>query len=194
MGEPFSPPIPLHDVKTRDTRLAAVRALKPGYISTLYETTPAEATTLLRACGISPASLKQLCSISSGHPPSGGAGFGSAAENRKVEQAAVKKFRAHYRAHGWQLTDLQTASVGYDFEARRPRSPERHIELKGARGPSPSFIITENEVRSARHDPRWRLAVVTSALSSKPLLWEWSAAKFLKDFAMKPLSYTARLK
>lgn len=194
VGEPFSPPVALHELKKHDRKLASVGALKPGYISTLYETTAAEADVLLRACGISPATLKRmLASPSTGAQPHTGAGFGSPVENRKVELAAVKKLKAHYLAKGWRLRDRQQDKIGYDFDAIRG-SQERHIELKGVRGPGPSFPITEGEVTTARRDPLWRLAVVTEALSKTPRLSEWTAPEFLAKFELRILSHMAKLR
>jgi hypothetical protein len=191
LGEPFSPPAALLETKKHDPKIAAVRAFQRGFMGTLYETSVAEAAVLLRACGISPTTLAKLrSSPNRGAKPHAGAGFGSPVENRKVEQAAVKTLRAAY-SKGWQLTNRQKDNVGYDFEARRG-SHERHIELKGARGPMPSFPITEHEVVSARADSLWRLAVVTDALSVRPRLSEWTAAAFLSEFALRPLSHMAR--
>lgn len=190
LGEPFSPPVPLLSMRNHDSRLAAVRCFQSGFVSTLYETSASEARMLLQACGISHATLARLrSSPSRGAAPHGGAGFGSTFENRKVEKAAERALRAAY--NGWTIRDRQSANVGYDFEVRRG-SVERHIELKGARGPMPSFAITQNEVNTARSDQRWRLAVVTNALSGTPKLSEWSAADFLREFALRPLSYMAK--
>jgi hypothetical protein len=192
LGEPFSPPVPLLDLKKSDPRVGAVRAFQSGFMGTLYETNATEGTDLLRACGISPKTLASLqSSPSRGASPHGGAGFGSPAENRKVEQAAVRVLRAAYKSQGWKLTDFQKDNLGYDFSAVRHQQ-ERHIELKGARGPMPSFPITEHEVAVARTDPLWRLAVVTNALSKVPSLTEWSGDAFLLEFYLRPLSHFAR--
>lgn len=192
LGEPFSPPVPIYEVKKSNAALATVRAFQPGYISTLYETTPAEAKTLLRACGISQRSLSRLQSSPSRRAaPQAGAGFGSPAENRKVEAAARRALTRHYRAKGWKLVSREKENVGYDFNATHGSSV-RHIELKGARGPMPSFPITEHEVETARIDPDWRLAVVTDALSAAPRLQEWNAADFLCEFTLRPLSHMAK--
>lgn len=191
LGEPFSPPVPILQMRKHDRALSAVRCFQQGLVQTLYETDDAEATKLLRACGISPLALTKLRrSPSTGANPHGGAGFGSPAENRKVEQAAVKKLRKSYKA--WNLIDRQKDKIGYDFQAFRG-SQERHIELKGARGPMPSFPITKHEVTMADIDPLWRLAVVTDALSAHPQLREWTASAFQEEFKLCPLSFMATL-
>jgi hypothetical protein len=192
LGEPFSPPVPLLALRKQDPKLAAVRCFQSGFVSTLYETTPSEASALLRACGISPRTLTELrSSPSRGARPAGGGGFGSPAENRKVEKAAEKVLRAKYKS--WKIVDRQKDNVGYDFEVFRGVR-ERHVELKGARGPKASFPITRNEVNIARTDPYWRLAVVTEALSPRPGLIEWTGDEFLRDFELRPLSYMAKRK
>lgn len=49
IGEPFSPPVPLLDLRRRDRDLARVRAFRKGQVQTLYETSTDEARVLLRA-------------------------------------------------------------------------------------------------------------------------------------------------
>jgi hypothetical protein len=189
LGEPFSPPVPLLAMRRQDPKLAAVRCFRPGG-GTLYETSPTEARILLRACGILPSTLVRLrSSPGKGAVSSGGAGFGSAAENRKVESAAELVLRTAYKS--WTIIDRQKDNVGYDFEVRRGKR-ERHLELKGTRGPMPSFPITHNEVMIAHIDPQWRLCVVTNALSAKPKLLERTGDQFLREFDLRPLSYIAR--
>lgn len=191
VGEPFSPPVPLLDMRRQDEQLGRVRAFRQGQVSTLYETSPGEAAILLRSCGVTARTLALVSS--SPRPPLArrGAGFGTPAENKKVEQAAVEVFKRHYRA--WKLDDFQKDGVGYDFCARRGNQ-ERHVEIKGVRGPSPSVIITNNEVATAEGDARWRLCVVTDALSAKPKLREWTAAEFLDQFDRVAISYMATLR
>jgi len=192
LGEPFSPPVPILDMRKGDAKLATVGCFRPGWPNTLYATTPTEASLLLRACGISPSTLTRLRGYKSqGTAPTGHAGFGTAEENKKVERAAVAVLRAKYKA--WKIVDRQQEHVGYDFEVRRGQQ-ERHIELKGTRGPMPSFPITCNELHRAKEDDRWWLAVVTNALSAKPHLIEMTGAQFLSQYQWKPLSYMARKK
>ena len=192
LGEPFSPPVPLLDLRKDDRKLATVRCFQSGNVSTLYGTSSGERDILLRTCGISPNTLRRLRSSRRRDGlPRRGAGFGSAAENLKVEKASLKKFNKSYK--GWEIIDCQNDNCGYDFRVRRG-TQERHIELKGARGPMPSFPITDNEVNQAKEDGRWRLAVVTGALSS-PKLTEWTSKQFLRQFDLRPLvSYMARLR
>jgi hypothetical protein len=94
-------------------------------------------------------------------------------------------------AKRWKLVSREKDNVGYDFDATRGQSV-RHIELKGARGPMPSFPITEHEVATARVDPDWWLVVVTDALSASPRLHEWNGADFVREFSLRPLSHMAR--
>lgn len=191
IGEPFSPPVPLLDMRKQDQRLAQVRAFKQGHVSTLYETTPGEAATLLRSCGISARYLSTIPSSSKPPLSRRGAGFGTPAENKKVEEAAVAAFKHHYRS--WKLIDVQSESSGYDFCARRGNQ-ERHVEIKGVRSPHPKLIITSNEVATAENDALWRLCVVTNTLSAKPKLREWTAAEFLDQFDLQTISYMATLR
>jgi hypothetical protein len=192
LGEPFSPPVPLLDLRKRSRELATIRCFQLGYVSTLYEASAKERHLLLRTCRISPTTLRTLRGSSSqGGSPRRGSGFGSALENVKVEKASLKRFKQTYK--GWGIVDCQRDNFGYDFEVSRG-SQIRHIELKGARGSMPSFPITDNEVKQAKGDRLWRLAVVTDALSS-PQITEWTRTQFLRKFSLRPLvTYMARLR
>ncbi|HSH59559.1 MAG TPA: DUF3883 domain-containing protein [Acidimicrobiales bacterium] len=192
-GEVFSPPVPLLDLRKTDHQLASVRCFRQGQVSTLYETSAGEARILLKACGLSSRKLSQAgSSPDSRAQMRRGAGFGDATENRRVEEAAVKAFKGHYR--GWRVDDRQSDNVGYDFCVRR-KADERHVEVKGVRGSQPSFLITENEVNVASRDPRWRICVVTNALSARPKIQEWTSRDFLSQFQRKPITtYLARLR
>jgi hypothetical protein len=189
IGEPFSPPVPLLKMKKSDAALARVHAFTQGLAGTLYATSSDEASLLLERCGVPLSAVRKL--IQSASAQAGGAGFGTPEENKKVEDAAVKALRRKYRL--WRLKDLQETNCGYDFEAILD-GEVRHIELKGVRGASPAFIITENEARAAQNDADWCLAVVTEALSPKPKLHEWSSEKFLTEFELRPISHLARLR
>ncbi len=121
---------------------------------------------------------------------SGGAGFGTAAENKKVELAAVSAF--HRKYDKWNVKDVQSDNLGYDFEATRG-SMSRHVEVKGSRSMGPSFPITNGEVKCAETDPNWRLFAVSDALA-KPRTTEWSANEFRRRFELRPLSFMATLR
>lgn len=122
---------------------------------------------------------------------SGGAGFGSAEANRKVERAAVKAVVAHMRKSGWEVQSVEADKLGYDLLCRRG-DQRRRVEVKGVRGPDPRFIITENERRAARNEADFHLAIVTGALSQHPQILEVSGRQFLKTFQLKPLAHQAR--
>lgn len=188
-GEPFSPPVPLLDLKKSNSALAKVRAFSAGYPATLYSTSAEEAKVILNACGVSKVLLKGINNTTP--VPRPGSGFGTAAENKKVEEAAVKAFKCKYEK--WEIKDVQSEKVGYDFVVSRG-SVERHVEVKGVRGTQPSFPITDNEVKMAMHDSLWHVCVITNALSPKPVVTEWSGEGFLKEFSLRPITHLARLK
>ncbi|PBC35780.1 hypothetical protein CJ178_30390 [Rhodococcus sp. ACPA4] len=53
------------------------------------------------------------------------------------------------------------------------------MEVKGVSGPTPSILLTRNEVRSAYEDETWELAVVTRALT-KPTLAVYLTSEVLE--------------
>lgn len=98
-----------------------------------------------------------------------GAGFGDAATNRKVEQAAEDVVRQQYEAGGWTVTRVAHLRCGWDFTARC-NEQERHLEVKGVSSSMPSVLLTRNELHTAETDPDWLLAVVTNALTTPTLM------------------------
>jgi hypothetical protein len=190
IGEPFSPAVRLLDIRKSNAALARVRAFRPGYPATLYETSAQEARTLLKVCRVSAVGHENSKGAKPG--PRSGSGFGTPVQNAKVEAAGIRAFKRKYRH--WTLTDLQKDNVGYDFVATL-RNLERHVEIKGAQGPAASFPITDNEVMIARSDPLWHLCVVTKALGAAPVIMEWTRDEFLRAFILRPVTtYIARLK
>jgi hypothetical protein len=85
-------------------------------------------------------------------PLTTGAGFGSAAENRLVEQAAIRAVTREYTSRGWHVTSRERFCLGYDLYCKRGQK-EEHVEVKGIRGAVCSFIITANEREVSRYDP-----------------------------------------
>lgn len=100
-----------------------------------------------------------------------GAGFGDPDTNRKVELAAEAAVEHHYEAAGWTITRVAHLNCGWDLTATR-QDEERHLEVKGVSSSMPSVLLTRNELRTAKVDPVWVLAVVTSALTD-PILIEF---------------------
>jgi len=120
-----------------------------------------------------------------------GAGFGSAASNAEVERAAVERARADLEADGWAVRSVERDRIGYDLLCTRAEGEERHVEVKGTRGPTLGFIITEGEVRRAEEDPDFWLYLVTSALGSDARLHRYGTDELLQTFTFVPLAYRA---
>src|SRR5438046_6102159 len=94
-----------------------------------------------------------------------GGGFGEAVLNRQVETAAVSHVTKLLRSEGWSVKSVEAERIGFDLLCRRGQE-WRHVEVKGVRGPYPSFVITEGELRRAKEDPCFWLFVVTNAIVS----------------------------
>ena len=122
---------------------------------------------------------------------SGGAGFGSAAENSRVERAAMRCVIRYYGDRGWEVRDVSAGNQGYDLFCKKGAAI-RHIEVKGAGGDSEKFIITANEAQTWESDSRYVLALVTNALSKKPSLTEFVGPQGRQGFTFDPISYWAK--
>lgn len=90
--EKFPTPVKIHELKNVIPGLSRVRALKPGP-KTLYEVNDQEAQIILSACG-SHLSIQPITGGTAkervGTSISAGGGFGSAADNKKIEERAIR--------------------------------------------------------------------------------------------------------
>lgn len=69
------------------------------------------------------------------------------------------------------MTSVEQKKCGWDLTAHGD-GEERHIEVKGVKGPLVRVLLTANELVQAGRDLRWELAAVTNALSSNPQWWD----------------------
>jgi len=121
-----------------------------------------------------------------------GAGFGDPKTNPLVERAAVNRVRRHLRRAGFRVVSRERAKIGYDLEATKGRHI-LHVEVKGVNGSDLGFAITAGEVGRARTDRAFRLFVVTQARERDAQLHKFTGKSFLLKFALKPLSFMARM-
>lgn len=110
-----------------------------------------------------------------------GAGFGDVETNKLVEAAAVKAV-SEYLRNDWNASveDVSAENLGWDLTATMRDGSEWHVEVKGVSGVRPVVLLTSNEWRTAQRDPSWELAVVTNALSDKPIVTVYDADQSLK--------------
>lgn len=117
-----------------------------------------------------------------------GTGFGDPESNRIVERAAMDVVTAHFERTGYLVTDVSQQHLGWDLTCSAPGTDAMRVEVKGISGSRQIVLLTRNEIRSAREDENWRLAIVTRALSS-PRLQIYDAGSAL-EFA-EPFVYRA---
>jgi hypothetical protein len=119
-----------------------------------------------------------------------GGGFGSKETSRLTELAACKAVRRHFEAKGYAVESRERENLGYDFEVTQGNET-LHVEVKGISGALLRFPITANEVRCARADEKFRLAVVTEAITPRRTIRVFSRKAFLDTFALSPIAYFA---
>ena len=122
-----------------------------------------------------------------------GAGFGTAKENRKVEQAACAAVRDYFRKEGFRIVSREKEKIGYDFDVFK-KGAELHVEVKGVSGCRLKFPITANEISCAKYDKKFCLAVVTETKTPQKKVRVVVRTDFLKHFYLKPLAYFAEAK
>jgi hypothetical protein len=100
-----------------------------------------------------------------------GAGFGSAEQNAAVEEAAMAAVIASYENEGWEVKDVSADKLGWDLACTHQDGATAKVEVKGVSGNRPIVLLTANEIRAAREESNWVLAVVTRALVDSPAIW-----------------------
>lgn len=105
-----------------------------------------------------------------------GAGFGNSETNAIVEERAMEAVRKHFQALGYLIEDVSAKNLGWDMTVSRNKGvDERHIEVKGVSGDTQKVLLTKNEMLNAKTNQKWELAIVTSALTKRPLVSVWTA-------------------
>lgn len=191
--EEFHRPVKIHALKREIPVLKMIRALQPGWIQTVYELSDEEGQVLLSACGsrfavaVKPGGRRKT-TISTSKPAGGG--FGSAVENKAVEQRAIGHVSRWYRGRGWKVVSRERENIGYDLECIKS-GREIHVEVKGTQGAGDSFPMTNLEYRLMGIDPHFVLAVVGNALSGRPVLKRWKGLDALKRFHFRAVTWLA---
>lgn len=94
--------------------------------------------------------------------------------NAEVEKAAILEVREHFA--GYRITSVEKDNVGWDLEARpKGAGTPLRLEVKGLFGSELKVGLTPREYRAFQKHidgsmPKYRLCVVTEALSTKPKL------------------------
>ena len=115
-------------------------------------------------------------------------GFGSPEHRKKVEKAAEKAVKRHYKAKGFSCIDVTRENRGFDFIFTKGRT-EHHVEVKGTSGEPARFFMTRNENSYREHRAR-RFAIVTRALSRERTIRIFDNRQFNKAFQLTPYVFT----
>lgn len=113
--------------------------------------------------------------------------------DKEVEDAAIRYVKAKLKRAGYKVRSREHEICGYDLHATRSNQ-ELHVEVKGVSGERRRFFITRTELKEAKRDQDWRLAVVLRA-SSRPHMGPYISGQRLKQlYDMEPSQWfvTAR--
>ncbi|MBD8122064.1 DUF3883 domain-containing protein [Pseudomonas lutea] len=120
-------------------------------------------------------------------------GFGTPEHRKEVEKAAERVVIEHYETKGYTCKRVTHIPCGYDFVFAKGKS-QLHVEVKGTSGSSPRFFLTRNEYTTGLQlNPAWRLAMVTSALSTSPSITMYTATEIQRAFELEPYVYMGKL-
>jgi hypothetical protein len=118
-----------------------------------------------------------------------GAGFDDPIRNQAVEEAATDAVIDYYV--GWRAKDVSRDKCGWDITfTHRKTGQIARVEVKGVSGDHPTVALTDNEIRAAKIEDGWHLAVVLRALS-EPKVVEYSPQEVLQ--AANSYVYRAKL-
>src|SRR5437762_7520046 len=132
--------VKVRPLKSADPRIAAIRALQPGPIRTLYPISRNDARWLLKKAGArSHADLPNDEILGLRSASNMGGGFGTADQNRETELAAVGFVTSYFRSRGWTVQDIETENRGYDLVCKR-NGKRLDIEVKGVAGAKRQFL------------------------------------------------------
>ena len=162
-------------------------------LQTMRLLTP-DSARLLERCWSADSDLEEVIADTMTRDRPTTAGFGKAASNREVEQAAVLAVTELYRNSGWMVRSVEQDRIGYDLLCTRD-DEVAHVEVKGVRSTLPNFIITENEFRRAAEDPQFELCIVLNTLSSDQCIVRCAGSAIVDDSRCKiiPIAYRACL-
>lgn len=96
------------------------------------------------------------------------------------------------KGSGWSVHSVESERCGYDLLCKR-RGDVRHVEVKGIQGQRHEFIVTKREMQRATDDARFRLVVVTNALT-RPHLQEFTGRQFVRQFIHTPTQFRSMRK
>ena len=116
--------------------------------------------------------------------------FGTPEDRKKVEKAAEKAVKRHYKSKGWKHEDVTKQKLGFDFIFTKGRK-RRHVEVKGTSGAVARFFMTRNE-NTYRENRLWRFAIVTNALASNPKVRIYNNRQFNMKFNLDPYVFIGK--
>jgi hypothetical protein len=119
-------------------------------------------------------------------------GFPDAAHIKAVDAAAIAAVSALLVDRKFAVRNREKDNCGYDLLCVSA-TEAIHVEVKGTSGSDARFFISANEYRSYQGDPRWRLAMVTSALSS-PTVQILTSDEVGRAFELTPDSWVGRVR
>lgn len=122
-----------------------------------------------------------------------GDGSGGSLDKRLVEKRAIELVSKRYESNGWIVKSVENEKKGFDLLCRKGRL-EEHVEVKGLSGFEKDFTLTANEYQYASKESRFRICIVTAALTHSPQLHSYSFAELVTEFRIEPIAYRFRAK
>ncbi|MGH9460524.1 MAG: protein NO VEIN domain-containing protein [Vicinamibacteria bacterium] len=181
--------VKVRPLKILDPRIAAIPALKPGPIRTLYPIAGSDAKRLLRAAGVH-IRVERAHAKHHLRDAMRGGGFGTPETNRLVEGAAMRRVTSHFRRLGWTVKDISREERGYDLLCKRARCT-LCVEVKGVARVRRQFPITAREKRLWATDKAFVPALVTRATRRRSSVELFRGPETLRQFHLVPISYMA---
>lgn len=122
-----------------------------------------------------------------------GYGSGDPLDKRLVEKRAIELVSKRYKSNGWVVKSVEKERKGFDLLCRKGRL-EEHVEVKGISGFEKDFTLTANEYQYASKESRFRICIVTGALTTSPEIYDFSFTELVSEFQIEPVAYRFRAK
>jgi len=107
-----------------------------------------------------------------------------------VEEAAERAVVSYYQKKRFAEKRVAKLKCGYDYIFTKGRT-HLHVEVKGTSTAYEQFFLTRNE-NKYRNDPRWRLGMVTNALSEQPNVKIYDNRTFGAEFDLEPYVFIGK--
>lgn len=125
--------------------------------------------------------------------PSIESGTGASLAKRLIEKRAIELVIKKYKSTGWVVKSVESEKRGFDLLCQKGKK-EEHVEVKGLSNTEIAFTLTAREYQYASKESRFRICIVTDALTKSPRIHSFSFDGLISNFRINPIAYRCESK